>query len=166
MIPAQEKGKQTLNPSTQPILRCSQRENKQTQLFPGLIPTPTKTKPRHKAATTPKALKLAIKEAGLTDKLTQTVLAETPLDEQTVAKIRSFVNMTITSDIPPPTQALQTTAIMPLTVTTPSLSTMPAASNAPLLRQGLLPLPAEPTWPSATRATHTPHTARPGLPAI
>jgi hypothetical protein len=41
--------------------------------------TPNKTKKQHKTKVTPKALKLAIKEAGLTGKLKQEAMAQTPL---------------------------------------------------------------------------------------
>jgi hypothetical protein len=69
-----------------PILRHSQRKAKQTHLYSGLIPTPTKTKARQKTAITPKTLKLAIKEAGLEDKLTQTALAAAPLKKSIIKK--------------------------------------------------------------------------------
>jgi hypothetical protein len=105
-IPAQEKQKEA--EATQPlILRRSQREAKQTQLYPGLIHTPTKTKPRQKATITSKALKLAIKKAGLTDKLTQA----TPLQAETVQQIRGFMAMPISADLLPPPQDSHTQII-------------------------------------------------------
>jgi hypothetical protein len=77
-------------------LRRSQRAARQTPLFPGLVPMPTKSKPRQKSTVTPKALKMAIEEAGLADKLEQEAIAKAPLEEEIVAKIRDFVSMPAT----------------------------------------------------------------------
>jgi hypothetical protein len=52
---AELKGKGIMQTATKPALRRSQCTAKQTALFFGLVPTPSKAKPRHKTKVTPKA---------------------------------------------------------------------------------------------------------------
>jgi hypothetical protein len=128
LIPARLKGKAAVQPPTQKSLRRSQHTTKQTLLFPVLVPTPTKAKPKLKATRTLKALKMAIEAAGLTDKLKQDELTKVPLDPAAADTICRFVSMKATVDTqqtepPAPTEQVQDptvqTTITPLRLSPP-----------------------------------------------
>jgi hypothetical protein len=67
-------------------------------LFPGLVPTPTKTKTKHKSKVNPKALKLAIDQVGLTNKLNHEALTKAPLQPEMIQKICGFVSLQTIED--------------------------------------------------------------------
>jgi hypothetical protein len=81
-----------------PNLRRSGRKTKKAPLFPGLVATPIKTrsKPRTTTQVTPRALKLALAEAGLEKCLEREAMEATPLDANTIHKIANFVSVPLT----------------------------------------------------------------------
>jgi hypothetical protein len=83
-------------PATHSGLRRSHRIVKQHPLFLGLIAIPTKTKTLQKSRTTPKALKLAIAAAGLTESLAQEAVDRDPLQEETIQHIKQLVSLPTT----------------------------------------------------------------------
>jgi hypothetical protein len=98
-------------PATHSGLRCSHRIVKQHHLFPGLIAILTKTKTRQKSRTTPKALKLAIAAAGLTESLAQEAVDGAPLQEETIQHIKQLVSLPTTKGMTQtPLSILQTSA--------------------------------------------------------